>query len=345
MKKKPSKKVDVKNHVDKVSIEKKLKTEVTQSKKQVQFLIDERDRLTKELAASLEIKKGIRPFSINHVISKKDSEAVAVVLASDWHIEEEVKANTVNNLNSYTIAIAEKRATEFFQNTLKLVQTQQHAVQIDTLVLALLGDVISSSIHDALLEINQLRPIEAIIMAENLIISGINYILKNSKLNLIIPCHVGNHTRMTKKVHIATEQGNSLETFMYHHMANHFKGNPRVKFIVSESYLSYLKIYDFTICFQHGHAIRYSGGVGGISICMNKAIAQWEKMQHADLYCMGHFHQFVDGGNFIVNGSLIGWNSFATFIKAGFEKPKQAFFLIDRKRMCKTIVAPITFSI
>jgi len=93
MKKKPAKKVDVKAHLDKVSTEKKLKTEVTQSKKQVQFLIDERDRLQKELAASLEIKKGIRPFTINHVICKKDSEAVAVVLASDWHSEEEVRAS------------------------------------------------------------------------------------------------------------------------------------------------------------------------------------------------------------------------------------------------------------
>jgi len=287
MKKKPAK-IDVKKHVEKVSTEKKLKTEVTQSKKQVQFLIDERDRLQKELEASLEIKKGIKPFTINHVVGKKDSEAVAVVLASDWHIEEEVKANTVNNLNSYTIEIAEKRIKEFFQNTLKLVQTQQHAVKIDTLVLALLGDVISSSIHDALLEINQLRPIEAIIMAENLIISGINYLLDNSELSLVIPCHVGNHTRMTKKVHIATEQGNSLETFMYHHMANHFKGNKRVKFLVSESYLSYLKIYDFTICFQHGHAIKFAGGIGGLTIPVNKAIAQWEKFQHADLYCFGH---------------------------------------------------------
>jgi hypothetical protein len=343
MKTKP--KIDIKSHVDKVSKEKKLKTEANQSKKQVQFLIDERTRLEKELAASLEIKRAIRPYSFSHKISKNDSEATAVVLASDWHIEEEVKANTVNNLNSYNLIIAEKRVTEFFQNTLKLVETQQHAVKINTLVLALLGDVISSSIHDALLEINQLRPIEAIIMAENLIIGGINYLLDNSKLKLVIPCHVGNHTRMTKQVHIATEQGNSLETFMYHHMANHFKGNPRVKFIVSESYLSYLKIYDFTICFQHGHAIRYSGGVGGISICMNKAVAQWEKLKHADLYCLGHFHQFIDLGNVIVNGSLIGWNSYATFIKAGFEKPRQAFFLIDRKRNCKTIVCPITFSL
>lgn len=345
MKKKPSKKVDVKTHVDKVSTEKKLKTEVTQSKKQVNYLIEEKERLQKELNASLEIKAGIKPYKIKHVLSKNDSEATAVVLMSDWHVEEEVDPKTVNHLNKYTLEVAEKRITQLFQNTLKLVETQQHSVKIDTLVIALLGDIISSNIHDALLEINQLRPIEAIIFAENLVISGIQYLLDNSKLNLVIPCHVGNHPRMTKKVHIATETGNNLETFMYHHIANHFKGNKRVQMIVADGYLSYLKIYDFTICFQHGHAIRYAGGIGGLTIPVNKAIAQWEKLQKADLYCFGHWHQFFDGGNFMCNGSVIGWNTYATFIKAGFEKPKQAFFLVDKKRGCKTVVCPILFDI
>jgi len=51
-------------------------------------------------------------------------------------------------------------------------------------------------------------------------------------------------------------------------------------------------------------------------------------------------HQFKDGGNFICNGSLIGYNAFALSIKADYEKPKQAFFLVDKKRG-KSIVAPI----
>lgn len=308
-------------------------------------LIDKMDALEKELSASYAIKNGIKPYSFEYKIGSKDSEATAVVLMSDFHIEEEVKPETINHLNKYTLDIARKRVSQLFQNTLKLVETQQHSVKIDTLVVALLGDIISSNIHEALLEINQLTPIEAIIEGENLLIAGIQYLLDNSKLNLIIPCHVGNHTRITKKVHIATESGNSLETFMYHHMANHFRDEKRVKFVVSEGYLSYLKIYDFTICFQHGHAIRYAGGIGGLTIPVNKAIAQWEKLKKADLYCFGHWHQFFDGGNFICNGSLIGWNSFATFIKAGFEKPKQSFFLIDKKRGCKTVVCPILFDI
>lgn len=313
--------------------------------KKYKEILRQLERVERERDAVLEIKRGINPKSFPYKVSGGDSEATAFVLASDFHIEELVRAESVNGLNQYTLEIAEKRVTQFFQNTLKLVQKEQCATKIDTLVIALLGDIISGNIHEELLENCQLRPIEAIIMAENLIISGINYLLKNSNLKLIIPCHCGNHTRINKKLHIATEPGNSLETFMYHHLAGYYKNNNRVKFLISTGYLSYLEVYGFTVCFQHGHAIRYAGGIGGLTIGTNKAIAQWERLRHADLYCFGHYHQLFDGGNFICNGSLIGYNAFAMFIKAGFEKPKQCFFLIDKKRKSKTVVCPVMFDV
>jgi hypothetical protein len=55
---------------------------------------------------------------------------------------------------------------------------------------------------------------------------------------------------------------------------------------------------------------------------------------------LGHFHQLFDGGRFIVNGSLIGYDSFALSIKASYEKPKQVMFLMDRKRG-RTFTCPI----
>ncbi len=108
---------------------------------------------------------------------------------------------------------------------------------------------------------------------------------------------------------------------------------------------SYIELYPgqpgaTTIRFQHGHMVKYGGGVGGLTIPLNKAIAQWNRGKHADLDVLGHFHQMFDGGNFIVNGSLIGYDSFALSIKASYEKPKQALFLIDRKRG-RTFTCPI----
>ena len=313
--------------------------------KKFKLLIQDNEKLQKELEASLQMEKGINPIFIEKKVSNNDSEAVAVILASDFHLEEIVKPETVNGLNKFNLAIAEERAKQFFQNGLKLLLKEQQNARIDTLVLALLGDFISGNIHEELLENCSLRPIEAIIFAENILIGGIDFLLENSNVNLIIPCHVGNHTRITKKIHISTEKGNSLETFMYHHLKNHFKNNARVTFIISDGYLSYLTLFNnFTIRFHHGHAVKYGGGVGGLTIPVNKALAQWQKLKHADLDCFGHFHQFFDGGNFICNGSLIGYNAFAIMIKGGYEKPKQAFFLVDKKRG-KTVVCPITFGL
>lgn len=324
---------------------KKLKETSKETDKKYKQMLAQIELLEKELEASLEMKERLSPITIELSESKSDGEAVAVVLASDWHLEEAVRPETVNGLNKYNLKIAEERARQFFQNTLKLVNKEQEATKINTLVLALLGDFISGNIHTELLENCLLRPIEAIIFAENIIAGGIDYLLEHSDLNLIIPCAVGNHTRITHKVHISNEQGNSLETFMYHHLRNRYQGNERVTFHIAEGYLSYLDIYGYTLCFQHGHAVKYGGGIGGLTIPLNKAIAQWQKLRYADLYCLGHWHTFTDTGNAIVNGSLIGYNAFAVFIKAGFEKPKQAFFLIDKKRKTKTVVCPILFEI
>ena len=129
---------------------------------------------------------------------------------------------------------------------------------------------------------------------------------------------------------------------MYQHLAEKFMSEPRVKFIISEGAHSLVDIYDYKLRFLHGHDIKYYGGVGGITIPVNKAIAQWDKGHRVYLTCFGHFHQIFDGQNFVANGSMIGYNAFALSIKASPERPAQQLFIIDKKRG-KTIVAPILF--
>lgn len=313
------------------------------TEKKYRELLARNGELERELNASLAIGNGINPVHYVFKPKSQKSESVAVVLASDWHIEENVRAEEIDGFNEYTLDIAKKRAEQFFRTVVRLCGVEGTFSQIDTLVLALLGDFISGNIHLALLEICELSPIDASIEAENILIGGIQYILDNTKLNLIIPCHVGNHSRITQKVHIATETGNSLETIMYHHMRNYFKDNKRVTFLISPSYLSYLTIWDYTICFQHGHAVKFGGGIGGLTIPLRKAVSQWQKKRNVNLYCLGHWHQFLDIGEAIVNGSMIGYNGYAQFIKAEPEKPKQAFFIINKRFNDKISVRPILF--
>lgn len=300
----------------------------SEDKAAIRNLVEENQALERELSAKNVIAADtfeIKPFN------SKVSESTAFALASDWHIEETVVSNTVNGLNAFNLGIAKKRAEHFFQVTLRLVEIERMNTPIHNLVLWLGGDFITGSIHEENLETCSLRPVEAACRALEYLQSGIDFLLENSDLNLVIPTSIGNHSRITHKVRSATELGNSLELFVYNALAARYAGNKRVKVIVSPSYHTYIVVYGKVIRFHHGHAVKYNGGVGGLTIPMNKAIAQWDKSRQADLTCSGHYHQCFYGGNFVANGSLIGFNPFAIRIKASFEKPKQAFFVLNQK--------------
>ena len=93
----------------------------------------------------------------------------------------------------------------------------------------------------------------------------------------------------------------------------------------------------------HGHQIRFGGGVGGLLIPMRKKVMQWDKIIKADLNLFAHFHQEQKGQKIIVNGSMIGFNKFALDCGFEYESPKQAFFLINRKKKAVSIYSPIIF--
>ncbi len=295
--------------------------------------------LEREKAAILDITSQVASFVIKPTASVK-SQATALWLASDWHVAEKVTRGQTNGINQFTLAIAKARAEAFFRNGLRLTKMASHDVTVDTVVLALLGDFITGHLHLDAVENNNLPPVEETLFAQSLIVSGIEYILKNSAYKLVIPCHSGNHGRTTKFSHFGSENGHSLEYFMYNSIANYFRNEPRVNISIPEGSHSYIDIYGYRVRFLHGHDVKYGGGVGGITIPINKAIAQWDKIKTSSLTCLGHFHQKFDGGNFIVNGSLIGYNAFALSIKASAERPQQQFVLIDKARG-KTLVAPI----
>jgi len=307
--------------------------------KRVKLLIDMLEASDRELQACNELKNA-EVTEIAYSKTRTKSTAIPVMVASDWHVDEIVTKENVNGKNEYNKEVAQTRAENFFRNSLSLLKIVNRDVKIDTAVLALLGDFISGNIHTELLENTSQRPIDAIMFVKSLMSAGIRLLLNNTNYNFIIPCCVGNHSRITPKVHISTEGGNSLETMLYASLAGDFANEPRARFIVSPGYHCYLTLENFNIRFHHGHSIKFYGGVGGITIPVNKAIAQWNKLIYADLDVIGHFHQRFDGGNFLCNGSLIGYNAYALRIKASYEKPQQLFFVVDKKRG-KTIVAPI----
>lgn len=273
------------------------------------------------------------------------SESAAVLVLSDWHAEETVTREQTSGKNEYNLAVFHQRVNNLLHGFMAWFKIESAHTSITTLVVALLGDFITGSIHDDLAEGNQLPPAEAIHLVFSVIVSMFKFILANTPntLGITVVPHSGNHGRMTKEQRIATEAGNSLEYFMYLMLRDYFQDEKRMTFELQAGYHSYVNFFEdaFVNRFHHGHQINFQGGVGGITIPVNKAIAQWNKARPANLDTFGHFHTRFDGGNFIANGALIGYNAYAVSIKASFEPPSQQFYLINREFMAKTMVAPI----
>ena len=264
---------------------------------------------------------------------KGKTQASALLQWSDWHVEEVVESDTVRGLNEYNPDIARARATRLVDTSGRLIELIGQDLQIDNIVIGLLGDFITNYLHDESPEITAMGPTHATMFAQDLIASGIAHLVDRfPDKQFTIICHSGNHGRTTKRIHHAKENSHSLEYMMYCNLAALFESTDNVQFDIGAGYFTNLEILGVRTRWHHGHNIRYAGGIGGITIPVNKAIAQWDKAEQADFDMFGHFHQFMDGGKWFCNGSLIGYNAFAQSIKAEPEPPQQGFHIIDARR-------------
>jgi hypothetical protein len=260
------------------------------------------------------------------------NQAVAVAIASDWHVEETVDPLTVSGLNEFSLEIADRRIERFTQSVLRLVGIERGGTDIPVLVLGLLGDLMTGYIHEELREENSLSPTQTIIWLRERVDKMIRTLRKEGGFEkIVIPCSVGNHGRTTIKPRHSTSYKNSYEWLLYKVLQRDFAGDD-IEWVIGESYHTYLSVYDKVFRLHHGDGLKYQGGIGGLTIPVEKAIAAWNKARVADLDIFGHWHQSQQNPKWISNGSLIGHNAYAVAIKAGYEPPQQTFFLFDAKR-------------
>ena len=267
-------------------------------------------------------------------------EVVPVIVASDWHIEETVTAAITNGLNEYNLQIAEASIKQFFTNAVYLVNRAKADSTVRTVVLAVLGDIINGVLRNEDLENNQTSSIDALTMARSFLYSGIKMLENKTGCRICVICCVGNHGRLTEKIHYANQVHNSLEYLIYKTLERDFRDHKNVDFVVSEAPYVIQSIFGVRVRFQHGHTFRYNGGISGISVPILRKVAQLNTIEHADLDVIGHFHTATVLSNVIINGSLVGTNGFSMSLGLPHERPQQMFFLIDSK-YGKSMITPI----
>ena len=316
------------------------KTEVDSLKAKLAQYQASVESLEKQLGIALTLgKTRIRPQPLTVSMNDK-AEAVAIALASDWHVEETVEAASVNGLNEYRLPIAKTRIEKFFSTIARLTEIERHGAKIDDLILWLGGDLMTGMIHEELAESNSKTPTQVILWLQDRLADGIATLKPHFK-RILIPTSYGNHGRTTVKPRHATGAAHSYEWLLYRILEGRFHGDQQIEFQIADSYFNFMEVYGRRLRFHHGDALKYNGGVGDISIGVNKAIAAWNRSPNrADLDLFGHWHRYQQNSNWLCNGSLIGFNAYALSIKASFEPPLQTYFLLDKKRG-RTMTSPI----
>lgn len=261
----------------------------------------------------------------------RPNQATAVVVLSDWHVEETVTREQTSGLNQFNLEIADQRIAELGKRIGVLIEHERQLVKIDRIVLALLGDFISGHIHEELVETCALPPLAATRWA-GARLRGMVDLAADMAREVIVVTQPGNHGRSNfGKPRKSTEHDHSFEQHLYLSLAA-AETRPNVRWQIAEGYLGYLDLDGFVVRYHHGHEIRYQGGVGGITIPVAKAIAAWNRSRPADLDVFGHWHQWLNHGRFVSNGSLIGINAYGLRIKAEAEPPRQSLVVIDHGR-------------
>lgn len=261
--------------------------------------------------------------------------ATAVICLNDWHGEETVEPDTVNGKNEYNLEIAERRIRNVGDRALRLLDARRKLSHIRDAVVWIGGDIITGHIHEELVEGNSLSPLRACKWAKGHIVGILDYLLEFGDFDSIaVTFSRGNHGRTTVKPRVATAAEHSYEYWMYDAIAEKYadRGESRVQFKLDRSYHSILDIQGKRVRFHHGDYIKYAGGVGGITIPVNKAIAEWNKSEVADYDVFGHWHQFLRHRRWCACNCMIGYNAYAVKIKAEYSEPSQTMIVFDRDR-------------
>lgn len=270
-------------------------------------------------------------------------EMTAVAALSDAHVEEVVDPVSVAYRNEYNLQIADHRLTRMTNSIIWNVEHQRASgrVVIRELVLWLGGDLMTGYIHPELMENNELSPVETVNWLLPRLRNMIGTILARLKLDrIVIPCSYGNHGRTTDKSRVASGAKNSFEWLLYKILEASFADDKRVVFEITQSPHQYVQVYDFWLHFHHGDSLKYQGGVGGLGIPLLKAIAAWDEVKYAHYHHVAHWHTLRDYGRGLVNGSVIGYAAYSSWIRAAYEPAQQLMYYIDSNRG-KTMLTPL----
>ena len=263
--------------------------------------------------------------------SESSSLGIPTIFASDWHYGEKVFSQQIGYVNSFDLNIADKRIEALVNNSINVLFNYLSNPKYDGLVFPLGGDMFSGDIHDELSKTNEATMFKLLLRLAGRLSWAINtFADKFGKV--YVPVVAGNHGRTSRKPVFKNRAEENYDWLLGCILAREFKNDKRVQFEITEGTDISYSIYGHKYLLTHGD--QFSGGDSIIGTSGTVARGDSKKRNREsqinkpyDTLICGHFHQLVVTKKAIINGSLKGYDEYASQHNFPFERPQQAMWL------------------
>ena len=307
----------------------KYKTDAEIAKAQVRGLTAELQTLEQQVDLLSNLKAGsVKPPPWLRPKKKAKDTGIVCAVLSDTHFDEIVSPNEIQGRNAYNREIAVQRLRKFFEKIVLLTNDYLTGLNYSGCVLFLGGDIFSGDIHDELTQTNEDTMLGSVLFWTEQISAGIGMLAEEFG-EVHVPCVVGHHGRRTRKPRAKLRARDNFDWFLAKTLESQWLSDARVTFDIPDGTDAFVPIHDATYLLTHGDQASGGGGIGGIWPPIMRLVAR--KRNNNDFTCMvlGHWHQLVmaPSSGFILNGSLKGYDEFASVMNFPCEPPQQALWI------------------
>jgi hypothetical protein len=268
---------------------------------------------------------------------------IPTLLLSDLHWGEVVRGSEIADVNHYDLDTAQTRLRSVVEKTMVLLR--DHVIgDYPGIVVCLGGDMISGSIHDELLQTNEGTVMQQTLDLFEHLQTAITK-LADEFGRVHLPCVTGNHGRSNKKWQAKQRAHLSYEWLLYQFLERAFKDDERITWQIPEGPDTDWEIVGTRYRLTHGDTFKGGDGIIGPIGPVTRGTLKRGRMADAmgapfDVLLLGHWHTLTWGANFVINGSLKGFDEFAMSLSITPEPPAQALWLTTEKHG-RTIQLPV----
>lgn len=261
-----------------------------------------------------------------------------VAIWSDWHYGEHVDAESVSDLNAYSVAIAEDRVAQLVKSILAFKRARP---DVTGLTILIEGDMATGRIH-RLEETNEIPAQEQYVRVGWLIAWAIEQLAPHYD-EIEVFCTWGNHPRDTPEPSTSHSNGDWVACQLAKAKTAYLSN---VRWFIPKSGMVIAPVAGKSILVWHGDGIR-SNSAGVPWMAMMKRASELrstfaDKGVHIDYVSVGHYHQASVVPRLFMNGSLIGANAHGMKNYGGGQPPCQLVLHFDERKQRLVDVAYCT---